>query len=177
MSFQHMKSLLFATLVLSLGGCIASGPTLLPTYEITVPFDSGQASNQMQEGLNSIKGNAFMRQQGGGVVTCAGQTVRLVPATNYAKQRFFALFGTFEGGVNKERKNFRFLPDVSDYYTNTKATKCDSQGNFTFERVADGEFYVTTIVAWQVGNTPHGGGIMQKVSVRGGQGQSIVMAP
>jgi hypothetical protein len=135
-----------------------------------------QAAKQMEEGMNSIKGNAFLRQKGGGVITCAGQTVRLIPATNYAKQRFFALFGTFEGGVNIERKNFRFVPDSPEYYTNTKTTKCDSQGNFNFERVADGEFYVTTIVAWQVGNSPQGGGIMQKVSVRGAQNKSIIMA-
>ena len=172
-----MKSLHFVTLVLSLGGCIASGPALLPSYEITSPFDAAQAERQMEDGLNSIKGNAFMRQQGGGVVTCAGQTVRLVPATHYAKQRFFALFGTFEGGVNRERKNFRFVPDAPNYHTNTKTTKCDSQGNFTFEKIADGEFYVTTIVAWQAGNAPQGGGIMQKITVRGGQNQSIVMAP
>lgn len=172
-----MKNISILLAVITLVGCATSLAPSLPTYEISAPFNSEEAFRLTKEGNNTIKGNAFMRQKGGGVVTCAGQTVYLVPATEYARQRFLALYDTIESGVNAARKNYRFVPDPPEYYSIARTTKCDSQGNFSFERTADGEFFITVLVSWSVGNSAQGGNMMHRVSVRGGQTLSIVMAP
>ena len=163
-------------LLLVLAGCATPQGSPLPTLEITAPFDAAAAKLLLADGTNIVKGNAFMRQQGGGVVTCAGQTVHLIPATPYASQRAMALYNSTERGMNSRRK-FRFIPDPPEYYTTVRTSRCDSQGNFVFERVADGDFYVNTRVAWQVASTQQGGQLMHRVSVRGGQTVSLVIAP
>ena len=171
-----MKITYALCILIFVAGCASSNQPLIPTQEISAPFDVAQASQQLLPGPNFVKGNAFMRQRGGGVVTCAGQVVHLIPATPYAKARFFALYNTNEAGVNIGR-NFRFVPDPPEYYTKTREVKCDSQGNFTFERIADGDFFVATQVSWQVGNSTEGGNLMQRVTLSGGQTISLVLAP
>jgi hypothetical protein len=131
----------------------------------------------MEPGGNIVKGNGFMRQQGGGVVTCAGSTVTLVPATAYADERAAALYGI----VNERRAStsnvmLRFEPDYPAYKTLVKQTMCDAQGNFTFERVADGTFYVTTFVNWKVGASQQGAALAIRVVVAGGQTTSVVIS-
>jgi hypothetical protein len=169
-----LKPLLFVLAVSLIGGC-AAPPR--PTLNISAPFDIAAAERMLQEGPNTVKGNGFMRQQGGGVVTCAGQTVNLVPATAYATERVRALYDSTERGVNRGARNYTFVPDHPDYFKYVLSTRCDAQGNFVFERVADGEFYLNTLVYWRVGSSEQGGQLMQRVSVRGGQSVSVVLAP
>jgi hypothetical protein len=171
-----MRGLALAALATMLIGCAAPTSPFAPVFEISASFDAAHARRLLQEGSNSVKGNAFMRQRGGGVVTCAGQAVRLVPATQYARQRFFALYGSNESGSQRGQR-YRFNPDPPEYYANTREQKCDSQGNFLFERVADGEFFVATQITWQVGYSAEGGNLMQRVAVSGGKTVSIIMAP
>ena len=148
-----------------------------PTLEIRSPFDAQAAHALLVDGANSIKGNAFMRQQGGGVVTCAGQIVYLVPATAYAAERFQALYGNVDRGANASRVNCKFIPDPSEYYNLSRSTRCDSQGNFLFENVANGEFFATTVISWQVGNSLQGGHLMHRIAVKSGKTISLVMTP
>lgn len=117
-----------------------------------------------------------MRQQGGGIVTCAGQPVYLVPATPYATERIRVLYGNTERGFNPGRRQ-QFSPDPPEYRQFVKSARCDAQGNFTFDRVADGEFYINTSVMWQVAQTQQGGQLMQSVKLKGGQSVSLVIAP
>jgi hypothetical protein len=171
-----MKILSMA-LLLSLVGCAAPSVLAPPILNLRATFDAAEATRLIGDGGNTIRGNAFMRQRGGGVVTCAGQTVSLVPATAYAKERIFALYDSLERGVNASRKNYTFVPDSPEYVSLVRSTKCDSQGNFLFERVADGEFYVQVLVHWQVGYNMEGGNMMHRVSVRGGQSSSVILSP
>lgn len=117
-----------------------------------------------------------MKQRGGGVVTCAGNTVTLIPATDYAGARMLNIYGSTQGGVNSNPKPPRFSPDSPEYRSMVKTTRCDAQGNFNFDRVADGDFYVQTFVAWEVAGRAQGGNLMQRASVRGGQIVSVVLA-
>jgi len=155
-----------------LTGCAAPPPT--PTFVVSTPFNQKEAADLLRPGPNTIKGNAFMRQQGGGVVTCAGSEVHLVPATAYARQRMVAIYGTTESGTNSRPVNL--APPPSDYAAHTRPTRCDSAGNFVFDKVADGEFFVTTVVAWRVAGRQQGGNMMARTVVRDGQVASLVMA-
>lgn len=145
-----------------------------PTVEIRVPFDAAEAERMLQPGLNTIKGNAFLRQRGGTVVTCAGSGVALVPATAYAKHRIAAIYKG--SNISSSRVTPVFVPDPPEYTATAKTTRCDSQGNFTFDRLADGDFYLTTGVAWQVGGAVQGGNLVHRVQVSGGETANIVMS-
>jgi hypothetical protein len=67
-------------------------------------FDPRGAAHIHQEGNNTITGEAFLRQNGGGVVTCAGYDVRLVPNTPYASKRMYVIYGNC---------NYRWIPSRS----------------------------------------------------------------
>jgi hypothetical protein len=171
-----MRLLLITGAIAALTACAIPGASV-PPYSVQAPFDATVARAMLSDGPNTIKGNAFMRQQGGGVVTCAGQVVYLVPATAYAAERVQALYGNVERGVNAGRRNFRFSPEPADYLSLVRTSRCDSQGNFVFERVADGDFFVNTLVSWQVGNAAQGGQLMHRAAVKAGQTVSLVMSP
>jgi hypothetical protein len=172
-----VKGFAATAMSIALMGCAAPpGLQSEPPVPIRGAFDEGLARKLVGEGVNTIRGNAFMRQRGGGVVTCAGSEVYLIPATQYAKERMAYLYGTQgESGSNSHRRQFSFNPDPPSYTAIVRTTRCDSQGNFVFDRVADGEFYVQTQVSWMAGSL-QGGNLMHRVSVGGNQSISLVLS-
>jgi hypothetical protein len=148
-----------------------------PDFKLSVPFDQRETSRLIREGANTVKGNAFIDQQGGGTATCAGQTVYLIPATAYAKQRMQAIYKNTERGVAAARIYYRFIPDPPEYRALMRTSKCDSNGKFVFERVSDGEFFIVVLIPGQVGESPQGSQLMHHVRVRAGQTLSVAMVP
>lgn len=149
-----------------------------PPIVLQATFNADEARAMLLPGVNQIRGNAFLRQQGGGVVTCAGSSVYLIPATHYARQRFRAIYGREDGPSVAGAGNAQtFVPDSADYLRLVKETQCDSQGNFVFDRVADGDFYVQTNVVWTVGNSRQGGHLMRRLRVAGGEIVNVVVSP
>lgn len=163
---------LATTLVLS--SC-APTPTF-PPYSPTAQFDADHARKMLEKGVSTIKGSALIRQRGGGVVTCAGQTVVLIPATEYADERMRVIY-------NQQDRGFRGYPDQvpmesnASYVELTRRTRCDAQGYFTFDNVGDGTFYVVTRIVWETGRTVEGGTLMQRVNVSGVETKEIVLSP
>lgn len=155
-----------------IGGCAAAKPVTL-----TSAFDAQQARQLVQPGTNTITGSALIRQNGGGVVSCAGLTVTLLPATAYATERVAAVYGNTQRGYRPIYAPISFTPAPPEFGQHIRETMCDTQGRFTFDRVADGDFYVETSITWQVRHTPQGGGLMQVVSVQGGESKDVVLSP
>ena len=153
-----------------------ASPRSVPVVEIAATFDEREAQSALVDGGNTVKGNAFMRQRGGGVITCAGQDVQLIPATGYARERMRYLYGNDIGPASNPGVRVTFSPEVLAYLTMVRTARCDSTGNFIFDRVADGEFFVTTAVVWQVGYSTQGGNLMQRVTLRGGQVVSVILS-
>jgi hypothetical protein len=175
---KNITAPLFLAMFALLAGCAA--PMQPTTWRIAQPFDADQARALLQPGPNTIKGNGFIRQRGGGVVTCAGSQVRLIPLTEYAKQRLTYLYGSgMYTGVALWRpgESVVFEPDPPAYAELTRITRCDGQGNFVFDRVADGEFFVSTVVTWVVASQPQGGSLITRVRVSGGVVESVVLSP
>lgn len=157
--------------VLTLAGCAT------PRTQVTIsePFDEGAARELMRDGSAAVKGSALFRQQGGGVVTCAGFPVVLFPVTPYSRARMVALYGDPNGGVNPGR-NPIFIPDPPAYTELARKTQCDAQGFFKFEKVAAGEFYVAVPILWQIGGSRQGGFLATRVSLKDGETREIVLA-
>ena len=148
-------------LAMAVAGCTLPHPTVIPTL---TPYDPIAASRIHEEGPNEIRGQAFLRQRGGGVVTCASSEVTLIPSTSYALERISNIYGVTTRAAQAYR-----VADEPDpgYLRDIRTTTCDAQGNFSFSGVADGYYFVTTRVVWEV---PSGYGYM---STQGGS----VMAP
>lgn len=162
---------LIAALAL-LAGCVGS-----PAKPITInaTFDPNEVVFINADGENTISGQAFLRQSGGSVVTCAGEAVWLIPAGNYAKVRMLNIYGT---SVAPARQTGSVVDEPNPRYLDLqRTTSCDAQGDFTFTNVPDGDYFVATTVQWFVGNAAQGGGVMAPVSVSDKQDKRIIIAP
>tara|TARA_R110001583_G_C5653711_1_gene408975 strand:+ start:2027 stop:2563 length:537 start_codon:yes stop_codon:yes gene_type:complete len=166
-------SLLTAT---ALVGCAS---TTTPKYAQTYsPFNLDDVAWIKEKGEATITGQAFLRTRGGDVKTCAGSTVYLIPSSNYAVERIRLLYGEEDNGVSWDHKTAagEVLP-VADplYFEYTLQTYCDADGNFKFENLPDGIYYLGTSVRWETGakhNSLQGGSLMQRAVVSDGVSES-----
>lgn len=151
-------------------------------YTIQSQFDEDEMLRLSQTGQNSIKGSALIRQNNGGVVTCAGSKTNLTPVMKYSTERINWIY------KNSTKGFYRVVIMPTAVYTNENArylelgrqTFCDAQGFFKFENIADGDYYLTTAILWNTGGnsiTKEGGFLMLKVSVKDGETKDVVLSP
>lgn len=157
----------FALLVL---GCAPKPIT------INEPFNPD--SQIIESGDNTIEGDGFLRQRGGDVVTCAGEEAYLLKATPFTAEFNQKVFGSEDGGycsanpMAQNTCNVDIEPEFDTLFSDehAKATTCNSDGEFTFEDIADGAYYVGTDIIWEAGGyTPEGGGVMERIEVSDGE--------
>ena len=155
-------------------GCVTKPP--LRVVITTSPLDSVKTLKALEKGTSAIKGSALLRQRGGVVVTCAGMEVGLVPVTAYSVERFTALYGSERGGYRPANAlGIKFEPDNEAVYQSlTRETRCDAQGYFKFDNVAQGDYFVVTSVTWRATAT-QGGWISQRVSLTEAETKEIVL--
>ncbi|MDU4465519.1 hypothetical protein [Haemophilus parahaemolyticus] len=173
-----MKKLLLVSVIGTLlTGCL-SGTGWKPIEHTMInKFNEQQAKNQLKEGSSRIEGNAFLRQNGGGVVTCAGQEVTLIPFTEYANEKLKVSYLSEDKGYQDwVYGNYKFNNEDPNYVKYMKTAVCDSQGKFTFDKLSAGTYFVVTAVKWQVGYYLQGGSLMQKVTLAKGDTKNIVMS-
>lgn len=170
--------LLGAAAFLLLAGCAGKLPdVLMRNYTVEAPFDADQARRQMS-GNGVVTGEAFMRQNGGGIVTCAAEEVELIPATEYARERFRILnYGDQTEGVRPLIAIRQITNDYSDFHQLILKSRCDSRGAFTFKGVGMGDFYLFTRVTWNVDGGTQGGRLYKLITVDSDQPVSVIMAP
>lgn len=171
-----------AALAIAITACTyAPGPgryRLPDPYLIAADFDAKQAQEMLRPGENSIRGSALIRQSGGGVVTCAGGRVSLIPATQYANERTAGQFPAMHDERGFSRKIYlQFDPDERAYAQLMRHTSCDAQGYFDFQNITDGTFYVRTSVSWRVADQEQGGLLVHRVTLKQGDKVTIVLAP
>ena len=158
-------------------GCVVPQPV---APAVIADYDASEAAYIHESGPNEIRGQAFLRQRGGGVVTCASDEVSLIAATAYAKERLATLYGTISAPARHVGTD-RVGPPDPRYLADWRHTICDAQGNFIFERVADGDYFVVTTVVWEArgryGMTTQGGPVLAPVSVRSGEVKRVIIAP
>lgn len=131
----------------------------------TIEFDSNHHSEYNKTGNSTVRGQAFLRQKGGGVVTCAGSQVMLIPATPY-----------FREAINMARAGQRkpiLSPEAQDL---RKTSTCDSQGNFSFSKVPAGKWFLVTEVSWIVAGLSQGGGLLEEITTDNDSVTEIIMS-
>ena len=157
---------------------------------IKAPFDESQAKTMLLPGSNQIKGSGLIRQAGGGVVTCAGNNVILMPVTNCAREWAKHVFGSdIEGYYSTDMYRSITFPGAELFLNTVRLTKCDAAGFFNFTNVADGSFYVITRINWtvpvytRIGNRltvqdeSQGGSIMKSVTLSRGSKVEVTLSP
>ena len=154
-----------------LSGCQT---TLTPApVQIAATFEPAEAAYIKKQGGGTIEGHAFLRQKTGGTVNAAGEIVRLIPATAYARERFAKLYGDRKFvAANAYPKTQDTDPRYIDYIRTTKA---ESSGKFTFEHVAPGSYFISTQVTWQKEGAlfQEGGAIYETVTLTGKEADAV----
>jgi hypothetical protein len=133
------------------------------------------ATRILEPGTGTIKGSALIRQRGGGVVTCAGNEVYLIPATESGTRELRRIFGSAgyvrRGGDTTMGGGTLVAPPQP----NRKGV-CNAQGFFTFDRVKPGDWYVMTSVVWSVGDSYQGGTLLGSAQIADGGEAEIVLS-
>jgi predicted RecA/RadA family phage recombinase len=118
----------------------------------------------------------LLRQRGGGVVTCAGNDVFLVPATASATSELRRVFGDDKGYVARGGDAVLGGGKLVVAPRPNRQGVCNAQGFFTFPNVRAGKWYVMTTVVWQVGDQNQGGTMVGAAVVAEGQEAEIVLS-
>lgn len=146
----------------ALAGCAQPQPVQLRTQ-----FDPAEHDSYRQLGTNSLTGQGFLRQKGGGTVTCAGSQVLMFPATSF-----------FREAMDIARSGGRpTLPTTLDpaYKPILKQSQCDAAGNFEFQGLPAGRWFLMTEVTWEVADVSQGGPLMREIEVRDGEPQRVLL--
>lgn len=164
-----MMNKVIILLIMAISGCVYQKEPI----RLKSTFDENQAEKLLEKGKMTLTGEAFLRQRGGVVVTCAGQGVTLIPETQYASERMMHIYGSpyqgFRSAADVKYSPITFAADSASYYTYMKKTMCNAQGHFKFTNLKKGKYIITTSVVWDVPNgnyyTTQGGSLMQQISL------------
>jgi hypothetical protein len=170
---RHIALLIFT---LFLAGCAATTPP--PPRHLTSEWNPADVAWSAEKGTGSITGQAFFQTRGGQPRTCAGLEVSLIPQSPYADERIEAIYGdTVKGYRPAWRGRIHFAPDHTTYHDTMIEAVCDAQGNFSFEDLPAGTYYVITRLTWQVDYSVQGGSLMQRVELNEGETKRVILTP
>jgi hypothetical protein len=148
---------------LALGGCVAT-----PTEPVQISYTDAEFASYKGKGDAVVYGQAFLRQQGGGVVVCAGEPVVLFPHTP-----------SFDHVVDLARQHIQpVFPGASDprFKEVARIATCDAQGNFRFADLPRARWYIYSQVQWSVGDLGRqGGDLLAEIDTSNGGEQQILL--
>ncbi len=141
-----------------------------PPSALSQPIPASEVEWSRKSGANTVSGIATLKA-GDTTHTCAGQAANLIPDNAYARARMTAIFGNDTRGARAASlAPVKFDRDDPLYVSTLRRPTCDASGSFSFPRVPDGVWYVTTAVKWDgPGDRAEGGSMMKRVDVRGGK--------
>jgi hypothetical protein len=166
-----VRRFLLSCLMLTATAC---APTLMQVS--LSPADVEAATAMLSPGTSTVKGSALIRQRGGGVVTCAGNDVFLIPATGSATSELRRVFGDDKGYVPRGGDPLMGGGKLVVPPKPNRQGVCNAQGFFTFANLRAGKWYVMTTVVWSAGNESQGGTMLGTAEVAEGQETEIVLS-
>ncbi len=154
---------------------VATGPKLAV---LTVKFSPKEANYIFDSGTGTITGRAYVRTSDGTTKTAAGSSATLLPVTEYAKQRVNAIYGS--SGVATRKVKFSKESDDPRYHVYTRTAAVGKGGNFTFNGLAAGDYYVTTGINWKARDASgklgrRGIALVKRVSVSAGETVKVIL--
>lgn len=153
-------------LIVALAGC---GLTpLRPAVDMQNRFVGSEHEQYKGQGSGVLKGQGFLRQKGGAIITCAGSKVLMFPATPF--------FQEFVNHLRAGRRVAALEKIDGNYQSILKQTQCDAQGNFSFDTLPSGAWYVVTEVKWTVGYSQQGGTLLRQVFAVDGRSEQLLLS-
>jgi len=162
---MKLSKLAFFGVMAVLTGCAATPHTFTASWsEETLPQVTPM------EGDNSISGSAFLRQGGGGTVTCAGNDVALKRELYFQRSPYAKEVNSLSQWVRNasavDPRHIEFESKLAQLTASQKMrTSCDVDGKFEFSNLAPGRYKVTTKVYWVVANEGQGGLVSSTISI------------
>lgn len=153
-------------LALALAGCAA------PLEERTATYNEAEYARYAGRGTAKIHGQAFLKTVGGDVKYGAGSTVYLYPVTSMTTEwydKFLVQGKSLKAGDDRMMKYSRQIV-------------ADGTGNFEFEGLPAGDYYLVCNIFWGVptgltfapiGET--GGAVHTKVIVAAGENKRVIL--
>jgi len=137
-------------------------------------FDPREAAFIHKRGDGRIEGQAFLVLPNGQTRLAAGEVVRLLPATAYARARFTHLYGDQKF---VRARDIPQAPAPPDYAAHTRSTTSTSAGRFRFDDVAPGDYLVVTQKIYRSEGSlfPEGGAMYEKVRINGAETVRVVL--
>jgi len=146
-----------------LAGCVAT-----PQQAVQMNYTAAEFDAYRRTGDATVYGQAFLRQQGGGVVVCAGEPVVLIPHT-----------ASFEKVMALARQHIQpVLGNEADprFKEIARIATCDAQGNFRFAGLPRAPWYIFSRVRWSVGDYgQQGGELLGEVDTTDGGEQQVLL--
>lgn len=156
----------FCLFLFNISPCLASEP-----IKLSSSFNEDEVNWIKGKGGSSVSGTASIKLESGVNKGCASFKVELLPVASYSNERIFKTYGNNVGGQILISQNPpKFEPDVKEYHELVIATTCDAKGEFQFNDVPQGDFYILAFIIWNeerdgVSKTL-GGAVMRKIQVK-----------
>ena len=145
-----------------------------PRYErghLDAPVTRQDVAAYADGGNSTLKGQAFLRQESGKLVTCAGSEVLLMPDVAWTREVIHQLR---QGKIAKMRVNgerpSKMFPQAF------RKKWCKRDGEFEFARLAPGPWILMTHVTWKAGYALQGGIMVGFVEVPEGGVEEVVLS-
>lgn len=133
----------------------------------TTPMAEAEYTPYLQTGKNTLVGQAFLTQNGGGVVKAAGREVTLDPETSIGTD-----WWTRAGTKWRSRSEVHSSPN---FRKARRVVIADADGKFTFKNIPAGRYYLRTDVTWEVASQIQGGLIGKLVEIKEGETAEIIL--
>lgn len=157
-----MRKILATIAIILLSACSATSKTQV-IERINFPANEYEALNKT--GNATISGQLFMKTRGGDIKYGAGSTVWLNPKTSYSDQWYsVTVSNRFQVEGFGVKKLSAADSRAAEYIIHTQA---DGFGNFTFNNVPSGEYYLVSGITWEApGGSLQGGFVVKIISVK-----------
>ncbi len=136
-----------------------------------IPFPKEEYAKLPTSGTGAVTGRAFLKR-GGDILAAAGERVLLNPVTTYSNQ-WYSL--SYIGHNQLEPPD----PRINKYIRSTTA---DPQGKFTFRNVPPGDYYIITVISWQLpaaskeAAASQGARLCKKITVKNGEEIKVTLS-
>jgi hypothetical protein len=155
---------------MGVGAWLVTLAAAVATIQLDSTFSVNDVNWVREPGNSSVSGKAFLKLRDGTEKDCAGFVVELQPVATYSSERIFRTYGNNRAGqVLLEDNPPRFVPDAPGYHEYTLKGRCDAAGEFRFEKVPAGDFFIMAFIIWELpGLDPPvktGGAVMKRIHV------------
>jgi hypothetical protein len=159
-------------------GCVTQTTPQVATIQPTIPFDESALQPFAGKGTSTITGQAFLKTTGGEVKYGAGNDVSLIPVTQYTTKRVEAFVAASDpivaGILAPQHIDLRLQKYI-------RTVVADGSGNFEFQKIPVGDYYIVCPIFWTVANpdlgiTDQAGGVANtKTHIGDGETVKVVV--